>query len=396
MKNLFLLLITALFIFVQSANAKVQSFQNVIVFGDGFIDAGDLQNQEKDYAGNNDWFVLEGKDDVTAPAGAPVTNTENNDPKSPRPLWVNFFLEELQFDNNSKRIYTYRELKDETLAGKKVDPRQDHVNYGWLSAETGDIYLDDSDPEGNFPVLNEECDRPGFTGAAHTACVPGVMKQVQLYLKDVANKPNKDTLYLFWVGSNDVLNNLNKLLYANESDDNTDVANKKVETLILESLSPKPQAKLTEDISTPIKNMISAIKQLESKGVSAEQIYIINLPNLAQTPAAVDFLGSDTVLVDLLDKASTVYNNNLITGLIMDNNLLTKDNIFSAEEMFNKIIAEPRAYHLKNARHDCIEDGKGPNCKGYVFFKGKNPTTFVGKLVAKSLAENINQNIAQG
>ena len=394
-KNLVPLLITVLLFCVQTAYAKPQSFQNVIVFGDGFIDAGDIQNQEKDYAGNNDWFVLEGKDDVIAPAGAPVTNTENNDPKSPRPLWVNFFLEELQFDNNSNRIYTYRELKDEDLAGKKVDPKQDHVNYAWLSAETGDLYLDDSDPEGNFPVANEGCDRPGFTGAAHTACVPGVMKQVQLYLNDVKRKPNQQTLYLFWAGSNDVLNNLNKLLYANDDDENSDVVYKKVENLMLGSLSPTPQVKLPEDTSTPVKNMISAVQQLLSNGVSADQIYVLNLPNLAQTPIAGIVLGDDAALIDLLDKSITVYNKNLLIGLTMDNKLIPKENVFSAEQEFSKIIAEPAFYHLKNAKNDCIEDGKGPNCKGYVFFKGKSPTTFVGKVVAKSLAANINQNLSQ-
>ena len=372
--------------------APTETFHNVIVFGDSLSDAGDIKNEHKDFAGNNDWLIIEGKDDIVAPAGAPITSSPNKNPKAPRPLWINLLIEKLTLANGSDRLYLYRHLKDPDYKSAKLDPLHHNLSYAWASAETGDIYIDDSDAESLYPFTNSDCKTPGIIVTNQTACVPSILKQIKLYLADVKNKPNPASLFIIWAGSNDILNNLAKQLSEFMDMDEFTGSATEVSATLLDTVATQPKTAAQEMLSAPIPNLVAALKLLQKKGVPQENIYVINLPNLAKTPAGRYIADDKKEILELIDHATQQYNDNLTTSLIQDNKLIPTDNLISAQNIFNDMLTKPAKYKLKNTRGDCIDDGKGPICNGYLFFKDKNPTIFAGEAIAKSVQETLSKN----
>lgn len=347
---------TCLLFTLSSSSFAESNFQQMIVFGDSLSDSGFMINSELprplltedplDRLGNNYWVRTEGK------TGAPITSSLDGDGNL-RPLWTNYLANEL----NLGEVYPLRIAKE-----NGVNDSGHTINYAFASALTGPDYIDDSIPGHLFPT-NLNCTEPGFDEQDNTACVPGLIKQVNLYLEDMAAQVSPDTLYIIWVGANDIFNGL------------------------VQQLDP-------EEILRPVlTNHVAAIGTLLEVGVSPDQVLVIDLPDISMTPAARNIaseLAGDNdqayaVLIQSMSELSQAFNGQLESVLADFKSV----KLFSAAELFINIAADPQAYGIENDVGDCVADGRAPQCNGYIFFNDKHPTTIIHQIFAENLARIV-------
>ena len=119
-------------------------------------------------------------------------------------------------------------------------------------------------------------------------------------------------------------------------------------------------------------------------GVPAQNIYVINMPNLANTPAAQEFTKGNKTMLYALTAITEIYNAVLRVNLSFD---LPNGNIISANKEFNEILKNHQKYGFDKLLHSCVQDNAVPNCRGYVFLNGKHPTTEVHRLLADYLKQ---------
>lgn len=353
-------------------------YTNVIIFGDSLSDAGNPKGKlsEPEDVGNNSWVQVKGK------VGAPITNL---DVKSNRHLlWVNYFMNQY-FDGQN--IYPASHVKS-----LQLDPTKDSISYAWASAETGLSYINDAIyPTPTFYAHNDKncmTHGPGEIGSKN-ACVPSVGLQIQRYLADVNNHPNPHTLFIIWAGGNDILNNVGKL-YTASAHAKASIKDKLKHLLSYLSINPTWSMSNPNAYSNPVLQILEAKDRLVKAGVSPKQIYVIDLPDLSKTPAAVDFAEGNSLLLGIMKVVTSTYNTNLRIALAY--NLFNKANlpsshIFSANEVFKRVINDPLKYGFINVKDSCVDKDNLPYCKGYLFFDDKHPTTMTGKLMAKEFAD---------
>lgn len=341
---------------LSSSSFAQPNFQQMIVFGDSLSDSGFMANSELPLTlltedplarlGNNYWVATEGK------TGAPITSSLDG-AGDLRPLWANYLANEL----NLGEVYPLRIAKE-----NGVNDNGHTINYAFASALTGQDYIDDSTPGHLFPT-NSNCTEPGIDGENNTACVPGLVKQVNLYLEDIAKQVSPDTLYILWAGGNDVFNGL------------------------VQQLDPE------EILGPAITNHVTAITTLLEVGVSPDQILVIDMPDISMTPAAKDIAREAAgdndqayeALIHAMNELSQTFNGQLESVLANFESV----KLFSAANLLVDIAADPQAYGIENDEGDCVIDGQDPQCNGYVFFNDKHPTTAIHQILAENLAKIV-------
>jgi len=364
----------AVFALVLSMSAFSAPIRHIIIFGDSLSDAG--ENTPAEDVGNNFWAVAQGK------TGAPIVNMDTR--TQTHPLWVNWFSE-LQHPRDT--LHPWRLLND-----KELDPAVHSVNYAFASAETGDHWLNDISGEKYPPYVDAICHAPGKIGPK-TACVPGVLKQVQLYLNAV-HHPDPDTVFIVWAGGNDMLNNITKAFQLFSQQGIKDIAGKLLNQF--ENLTAHTQKKnlspAAPDFSDPLINLLAAKDRLIEAGVKPEQIYILNLPDLSKSPACILLSKGNPAILSAIHALSVAFNDGLSLTLshnyFSDNNL-PESNILSVYDLLNEIIDNPEKYGMTHLSQNCVLDGQTPECKGYVFFNDKHPTAETGKIFARWAVEKI-------
>lgn len=366
--------------FLNAHAAKVKpNFKNVIIFGDSLSDAGNPNGPNELKNGNNIWVRVKDK------VGAPITNMDVD--RDQHLLWVNYFMEDF-FDGQS--IYPASHVKL-----LKLDPTKESIDYAWASAESGFRYINDTEypPPLYYPYNDAQCmtHGPGHINNL-SACVPSVERQIQFYLADVKNQPSPDTLFIIWAGGNDIFNNTGKLLTSSETA--KDNVAKWLKSLLSHlSISPSWNASPTwEHLSRPISNILSAKDMLIRAGVSREQIYVIDLPDLSKTPAANNKTNGNPFILGILKIVTSAFNTNLRLALsynVFNKMNLPASHIYSANSLFKKIINNPLKYGFTNVKDSCVDNKKLPYCLGYLFFDDKHPTTMAGKLMGQELADYI-------
>ncbi len=274
-------------------------------------------------------------------------------------------------------LYPWRIVNEQHL-----DPATHSISYAFASAETGSNYLND------FPdtpvTVNAVCPMPGLMTDKQLGCVPGVLKQIDLYLAAVPH-PAPDTTFYIWAGGNDIFNNVKRLLALTPKKKTGALVDTNFTTPLTASLttsiSDRLRAKLPS-FSFPLLNLLKAKDRLIAAGVKPEQIYFINLPDLAKTPAGINLANGNRVVLGIVHSLALTFN----TGLkqILTNHPLSKHNlpashIISSYQILDEIFMDPDYFNMKYTDRNCVADGKDPLCAGYVFFNEKHPSVATGK-----------------
>jgi len=317
-KRLFLKIVLSLLITSASASDGGQ-FSNMIVFGDSLSDMG-----------NNTW--------VNA-TGSPITSFDGEGNKY---TWPNYL---------SKKLF---DSKVACSSCEAISPLTNSVIYAYASADSSANYLGADWPNViPQPVINAACAKPGLfkndQGNVKNACVPGLLKQIDLYLNDVHSVPKKTTMFFIWSGANDLFYKL-------------------------------PTGESPEKIvKTVAMNVLQAKNKLLDHGVSPKQIYVLNLPDLSLTPYAISH-GLK------LTQISTLLNTTLASLLTEPSDPshpgLPSAHIISIFDLLNDVVKNAEKYNLKNVTDSCEEKGGIPLCKGFLFFDMKHPTASIHRAIS--------------
>lgn len=360
-------------------------YTNVIIFGDSLSDAGNPNSSlpQLDDVGNNSWVHVKGK------IGAPITNVDAQSKK--HLLWVNYFVNEYF---TGQEVFPASQMK-----ALKLDPLKDNITYAYASAESGLHYINDAlYPTPLYhPYGDKYCNDhgPGKIDSDN-ACVPSVLRQIQFYLTDVNQHPNPQSLFIIWVGGNDIFNNAGKLITASMHAKATLADTIKQ---LLSHLSPSSTWDLysSDNYSRPISNILRAKDMLVNAGVSPRQIYVIDLPDLSKTPAAVNFTKGNSLLLGALSMLTNSYNTNLRIALaynLLNGANLPASHIYSANHLFKEIVNDPQKFGFDNVKESCVDRQAVPYCQGYVFFDDKHPTSASGRIMAKRFADYLRMQVA--
>jgi len=324
MKKTFTLL-AIIFNLSNTCALAAQPPSNFVVFGDSLSDIG-----------NNYWVYA---------TGTPITSFDQQGNKS---TWVNYLSETI--------------LKQPASFSSKpaLSPLSQTVSYAYAGADTSDHYLNSDWPENTpIPDINPDCKKPGLMKDAQqevsAACVPGMLKQIDLYLNDVNHKPNPNTLFFIWAGAND-------LFYK------------------LPTGQPPEQI-----IKTAMTNLVQAKNKLLDEGVLPQQIYVLNLPDLSKTPFAIKNNLN-------LTQISVAFNTNLsavLTTADQHHPGIPTSHIISMYDLLNDVVLQPDKYHVKNTTESCAENKKAPLCSEYVFYDNKHPTALMHHVISDYISASL-------
>lgn len=285
-------------LFASISTASPAIFSNLIIFGDSLSDAASLSSEstmaKEKKERNNTWIKTEEK------VSASTTNIDSF--TRVRSLWPNDLITDATLfeanPNVTRVIYPSSQA-----ARRGYSPLRYSIDYAWASAETGEHYTNDLNH--SHPYNDEACQMTGPGMLSPTSsCVPGVLLQVKSYLTDVQNHPNPHSLIIIWAGGNDIFNNIAKVAMQNKQDSKP--------VLLLKMLNVPfpllPTIAGNEPLSNAVKNIKQAAVMLIQAGVPAQNIYVINLPNLSNTRASQGFVKGDKALLCVLTAISETFN----------------------------------------------------------------------------------------
>ena len=331
----------------------------MIFFGDSLSDVG-----------NNTWVFMDNGFSI----GAPITNPNDENQKY---LWVNY-LAQAKLGNP---VYP-------SSSQLHLDPLNDSISYAYASAVTDNEYLNidwPQNPEGNPYVNTVQCTQAGGAGTIKNSmgeiistCVPGVVKQVEIYLKNVAYKPNPATVFFIWAGSNDLAYYLKSYIKLNNCIPSRD------ELLSIEK--------------TTVNNINEAKNKLIDAGVKSDQIYILTLPDSSKTPAV---LTSDSswkwyitkilfTLSSTLSETVNNFNRQLVFQHEEGKYAIPRSHYIDIADLFDRMITSPNLYGLRNIDGSCVLKNGTPVCSGFLFYNNQHPTTYVYKIIADKVASVLN------
>lgn len=370
---------------------------NSVFFGDSLVDSSNVtaspvlpNNYLPPITANNYWIPYYYYNYYQTPNnaqyngrlhGAPITSLSTNfmkdKNKANRPTWVNYFLQSTNQNNPS--LYTYRYLK---TTKNSVDIYHSNISMAYASAETGSHYVSDlSITQLYSPYVT--CQNPGVVSLNKRSysCVPGVITQIKLYDQLLAAKkdsmPNLQTRYFIWAGANDITNNIAKLLLMSTktSGKNQGFNFKEFKNYEKEYIKNQKDCKKgyftigKYQFSCPARNMREAVEKLESSFetfASPRRIYVLNLPNLAETPKmqamAWSVAMSSTLrgrkekiaiyksILGIVSEISKNYNarleEELATPSKQYDEVLPKSHIYPTDKALNELITNPKKYHF--------------------------------------------------
>lgn len=334
---------------------------NIIFFGDSLSDVG-----------NNTWILLNNT------MGAPITNPNAQNNKS---IWINYLVDQ----KLNQPVYPSNSLH--------INPLMDNVSYAYASATTVNHYLNTDWPQNDppDPTVNSVCIQPGLVkdtaGNITSTCVPGLQKQVDLYLNQVQLKPNQNTVFFIWTGANDLT-----YWYIPY------VRNMAKDRLFFARFSLPSQNELDAVEQQAVDNINAAIKKLIDAGVKSEMIYILNLPDLSKIPQVT--MNNTWSLKYFLGKQNTENNlSELSKGFNQKLQLQRGDlkyqipvvNYIPVDQWFLDMVSHSDKYNLTNVNESCAANNALPACSGYLFYNDKHPTTYVNKIIADKVLKLLSE-----
>lgn len=198
-------------------------------------------------------------------------------------------------------------------------------------------------------------------------------REVNNYLTSHQDKASEDSLFVVWIGANNYL------------------------------AMPSEIDKTLEDVTGGITH---SLQRLAEKG--AKHILVVNIPDLGNTPAAIEFDSIETMTY--FSKVHNAVLSNTVTTLkqqFPDVEWL----FFDMSEAFAEVIANPQAFGFSNITQPCVDlvtDNltkksvinmvaavkpkiKQDACDGYLFFDLVHPTALAHQLLsnrAKKMLDN--------
>jgi phospholipase/lecithinase/hemolysin len=354
----FFLNVLLLLIIASPLSAHV--FSNMIIFGDSLSDVG-----------NNTWVKTPGRG-PNFTHGSPITNLS---PVTNTPiLWAQYLA--------NTDVFTHRGLLPSARwHGQNLTTT--NVDYAWASAETGQRYINDSYSPYTY---SQHCPRPGLVNA-RLSCVPSVLQQEKIYLANLATRhqhPGKQTLFFIWAGGNDVLDNIARVVYR--------AKHAKQQTWNLFDGQKR-------DFSWfPTYNLYLAVTHLMAAGVPPNHIFVMNLPDIAKSPAAIKLIAKGfkssehkKLALDFVRDMGDLFNEDLQLWLTVGIRGEAKPKIIDINDVFTHISSYNRFlnYRFVDTTHSCVHEHATPYCRGYVFFNDQHPTTYAGSLLAVYLMRQL-------
>lgn len=376
-------------------------FSRIVVFGDSLSDIGN-------YPENPNWQVAnplpnpKDPDNYNSMFYVPVSNPLNTGNlrlvpmklflhkiakyQTPQPLidsqnraynsanWVEFFLEKA-FETNHRRIIipSYYIENHKNLKVKQSDS----IDYAWSSALSGDAcYSDDwntkyknCDVTDSLNRFYEQIDNKNpntynnYDSALQQLQIPGLLFQIEQFKQDYKRLDinNDNTLYIIWIGGNDLAYYFNNL-------ENGD---------ILGGLKG-----LAYQIAY---NNYLAIEALVASG--ARHIYVFNMFNVSMTPRI-----SHTNVVERT--AGKLFVNIYNSGLKFAVYRIKKEypnvdvHIFDTHKVFSamkKTGFVPDIACETTSKNYVTANPPADNCAQYIFWNAIHPTTVTNKNLADAL-----------
>lgn len=321
---------------VNDSNAHTLAY----FFGDSLTDSHTTNNlspfEVDDWRGNNAW----GTTDETGKVGAPYTSAESDYNSNYRPMYPNYLVSEFGVLNNS--IFPIRIAKD-----LGINPQEVSINYAYSGAESIDGYTIDDNPVISKALSVAVCNEPGLIGESAEAmiCVPGLLKQVQLYLEDMpGNQASPEALYFLWAGGNDIKNNFSLI---------------------------KTKAAAN--------NVVTAVNLLLNAGAKENNIVVLNMPDMGTVPAA----NGIPMISMLFTLHSNHYNDALNDGLEAYPDVV----LISAFDELGRIVGSG---DYTNTTDACTTVNIAlPECYDYVWWDGIHPTNDVHKELARLISTQL-------
>lgn len=160
------------------------------------------------------------------------------------------------------------------------------------------------------------------------------------------------------------------------------------------------QTIIATGIGTAVGDIVSILQQLRAAG--ADQIFVPNAPNLAQTPEVKDQAPFVPGLSALAEMVSMQFNKALKKALkAFDDDHVVR---FDTFKFMGKVIKKPHKYGLTNVTQRCYTgDPEDPVAGGiscsdpdaYLFWDGIHPTTAGHALLAEEMLKKIEDNFSE-
>ncbi len=336
-------------------------FDNLIIFGDSLSDSAPMINSRiEQHSGNNYWVKPEGN---TGYYGAPITN-DFSPADSSRLTWVNYIIQDREFARGGHSLLIRRQLDEQSV-------NHHNVSYATASAESDNTFINDKAPS---PWPNIDCPM-AISASSKSSCVPGLLKQIDMYLQDVNSRANPNSLIIIWSGGNDFYQNAVKLLSGSK-----------------------------EKLSTPISDNSHAVRRLIAAGATATNIFVIDLPDYSFVPVVISLVdgkitspGKRRAAFMLVSLASALYNSWLKLDLVIGNRgQLPSSQLFSSERLLSDIYhdKDQLQHHLgltQPISSSCAAAEQLPLCTGFFFYNDMHPTTVIHRYLAEQLGNYIFQ-----
>lgn len=181
--------------------------------------------------------------------------------------------------------------------------------------------------------------------------LPSFPSQIDTFSSTVKN-PNRNALYVVWVGANDYL--------------------------VL------PQKLRTQNTQAVVNRISNGVRKLIAQG--AREIVVVNLPNLGRIPQERS-LGTTATLAATTNN----HNRNLRKSLhLVQQNRQVRITLLDVDTIFNKITAKPARYGFTNVSERCSGNSKCTNPNQFLFWDDIHPSARAHKLIADYATSVIN------
>ena len=258
--------------------------------------------------------------------GDSLTDSNNIGPISNGPLWVDYLAEDLGLDP----------LPSISQVSSGTQPPTNGINFAFAGATTGT----ENTVALTFP------DDPAL------ANLPGLQQEIGIFTSSFTQIANPDALYIIWAGGDDYLPTEGTFIPRQETD-------------------------------TPTTNIFNAVDSLVQEG--AENILLVNLPDLAQLPLTLPLDDRErTSLTDLTlehNQKLTTFSQNLPKNVKLTN--------FDVYSLFANVIDKPADFGFNNITEACSKTGIFPQCDGYLFFDEIHPTTVAHRIIANAALKSL-------
>ncbi len=354
--------ILSLIILVSSslnAEPSVQEYAKVHFYGDSLLDAQSTIADAfiQDRFGNNTWGLTQ----EIGKIGAPYTSATTTDIEEVRSILSNYLVEDYLTSTAGPFVYPIRVVE----AVEDLNPDEVNVVYAYAAALTGNNFVNDLADEAMNPfppIVEEGCERPGIPldSTSRSSCVPGLLKQMALYLDDSGDSDYSNDLFFLLAGANDIDRGVILSVMQDEDDFATAIG------------------MATEAAG----NVVEAVRILvEDTSASEGNIVVVDMPDLGKTPVGND----DPKFSEVLTSLAKTYNGALSAGLLD----FSEVQIFSSFEFLNEVVGNPSAYGFTDVENACTERGMAPRCEGYLFWDNKHTTSEGHRKFAEAIFDEI-------